>query len=114
MQQCLILILFLLIFTAFFFISSNLINKKNKTNSDNLVEITQSNEFTNLKNFIFSKINSPYEEIDYVIKNNDIHYCTIYDYLKYHKIKSELNDDEIRKILKVDPKLFFLGNLQFD
>lgn len=47
-----------------------------------------------------------------IIGDKEIHYCTIYDYLKFYKIKSELNDDEIRKILKIDPKLFLLGNIQ--
>jgi len=62
---------------------------------------------------ISSSFESLYHTIIHnVIKKNEINYCTIYDYLKYHKIKNELNDDEIRNILKVDPKLFFIGNLQ--
>lgn len=50
--------------------------------------------------------------IQNVSLTNEIHYCTIFDYLKYYKIKNELNDDEIRKVLKIEPKLFFLGNLK--
>ncbi len=65
------LISFILIFSIFFFITSNLINKKNKTNEKNFEEITKSSEFSNLTNFFISKINSPYEEINYIIKNND-------------------------------------------
>ena len=80
-----ILISFLLIFSAIFLISSNLINKKNKINSDNLEEITKTNEFLNLKNFLTSKINSPYEEIVYVIKNND----TVEKILKKFKIRNK-------------------------
>ena len=45
--------------------------KKNNENANNLKEITKNREFSNLTNFLISKINSPYEEIDYVIKNND-------------------------------------------
>ena len=65
------LISFILIFSIFFFITSNLINKKNKTNEKNFEEITKSSEFSNLTNFFISKINSPYKEINYIIKNND-------------------------------------------
>jgi len=80
-----ILLSFLLIFSAIFLISSNLINKKNKINSDNLEEITKTNEFLNLKNFLTSKINSPYEEIVYVIKNND----TVEKILKKFKVRNK-------------------------
>ena len=67
----LIFIGFFVLFTGVFFISSNLINKKNIKNTNNVREITQSNEFFNLKNFLISKINSPYEEINYKVQNND-------------------------------------------
>ena len=58
-------------FLLLFFVSSNLIQKKNNEDANNLKEITKNNEFSNLTNFLISKINSPYEEISYVIKNND-------------------------------------------
>ena len=56
----------------------------------NLKEITQTSEFSNFTNFLISKINSPYEEINYVIKKND----TVEKILGQYKIKN----DEIRKI----------------
>tara|TARA_B100001559_G_scaffold169613_1_gene142217 strand:+ start:88 stop:1434 length:1347 start_codon:yes stop_codon:yes gene_type:complete len=65
------LISFVVVFTGLFFVSSNLINSKNKENRNNLEEITKTNEFQNFKNFLASKISSPYEEINYTIKNND-------------------------------------------
>ena len=65
------IITFVIIFSGFFFITSNLINKKNKDNEKNLNEITKSSEFSNFSNFLISKINSPYKEINYIIKNND-------------------------------------------
>ena len=37
----------------------------------NLSEITKTSGFSNFSNFLISKINSPYKEINYVIKNND-------------------------------------------
>ena len=52
--------------------------------------MTQTSEFSNFTNFLISKINSPYEEINYVIKKND----TVEKILGQYKIKN----DEIRKI----------------
>tara|TARA_E500000178_G_C17006035_1_gene748157 strand:+ start:223 stop:1569 length:1347 start_codon:yes stop_codon:yes gene_type:complete len=67
----LFLIIFVIIFSGFFFISSNFINKKNEDNKNNFKEITKTSEFSNLSNFLISKINSPYREINYLIENND-------------------------------------------
>jgi len=67
-----------------------LINKKNIETKNNLTEIAESNGFSNLTNYFISKINSPYEEVNYVIKNND----TIEKILKNYSIKS----DDIKKI----------------
>ena len=62
-----------------------LIQKKKYEDANNLKEITKNREFSNLTNFLISKINSPYEEIGYVIKNND----TIEKILKKYKIRNE-------------------------
>ena len=86
----LILVSFLIFFSALFFVASGLIQKKNDENVINLKEITQTSEFSNFTNFLISKINSPYEEINYVIKKND----TVEKILGQYKIKN----DEIRKI----------------
>tara|TARA_B100000963_G_scaffold359915_1_gene388761 strand:- start:1505 stop:2851 length:1347 start_codon:yes stop_codon:yes gene_type:complete len=86
----LILITFLVIFSALFFISSNLINYKDNKNSRNLNEITKSDDFSNLANYFFSKINSPYKEINYEIKNND----TVEKILK----KYEVIEEDIKSI----------------
>ena len=79
------LISFLFIFTSLFFISSNLIDKNNKVKKNNFEEITKTNEFSDLTNFLISKINSPYEEINYIIKNND----TVEKILKKYQVKDE-------------------------
>ena len=84
------LISIMVIFSGVFFISSNFIDKKNKENISNFKEITENNEFSNLANFFISKINSPYEEIEYIIKNND----TVEKILKKYKIR----DEDIKKI----------------
>ena len=92
-----VLITFVIIFFGVYFISSSFINKKNKENLSNLNEIFETNEFSNLANFFFSKINSPYEEIEYVIKNND----TVEKILKKYKIR----DEDIKNIsLKLKEK----------
>ena len=57
----LIIVSFLIVFSSIFFISSNLINVKNKEHANNLREITETSEFSNLTNYLISKINSPYE-----------------------------------------------------
>ena len=67
----LIVISFLVIFTGLYFISSNLINIKIKEKEANLEEVTKSSDFANLSNFLISKINSPYKEVNYKIKSND-------------------------------------------
>ncbi len=79
-------------FSILFFIISNLINKKNVENKNNFTEVTESSGFSNLTNYFISKINSPYEEVSYVIKNND----TIEKILKNYDIKN----NDIKKISK--------------
>ena len=81
---------FVIFFSILFFTISNLINQKNKENKDNLTMIANSNEFSNLINYFISKINSPYEEVNYMIKNND----SIEKILKNYNIKS----DDIKNI----------------
>ena len=79
-----ILISFLIVFSILFFASLSIVQKKNNENVLNLKEITKTNEFTNLTSFLSSKINSPYQEISYVIKNND----TVEKILKQYKIRN--------------------------
>ena len=88
-----IIIAFLIFFSTIFFISSNLINKVNKENKNNLEEITKSDGFLNLSNFLIEKMSSPYEEISYVIKNND----TVEKILKEFNIRnSDIRDVSIQ------------------
>ena len=88
----LILISFLLIFTALFFVTSNIINKKSANNVKNLEEISKTNEFSNFTSFLISKINSPYKEINYIVENND----NIEKILKKFKVI----DNDIKNISK--------------
>ena len=84
------LISIMTIFSLVFVITSNFINEKNEDQESNFKEITETNEFSNLAHFFLSKIKSPYEEIEYVIKNND----TVEKILKKYKIR----DEDIKKI----------------
>ena len=73
-----------IIFYAVFIIITNLVDKKNKIESQNFNSIIESKEFSNVSNFFLSKINSPYKEVEYLIQNND----SIEKILKKLKINS--------------------------
>jgi murein DD-endopeptidase MepM/ murein hydrolase activator NlpD len=75
---------FIVFFSLLFFTILNVINKINNENKNNLIEVANSGEFSNLKNYFISKINSPYEEVSYIIKNND----TIEKILKNYNIRN--------------------------
>jgi murein DD-endopeptidase MepM/ murein hydrolase activator NlpD len=81
----LMLLSFLVIFSIIFFTITNLVNKNNAENKNNLIKVTKSNEFSNLADYFISKINSPYEEVEYTIKNKD----SIEKILKNYNIKNE-------------------------
>jgi murein DD-endopeptidase MepM/ murein hydrolase activator NlpD len=67
-----LLFFFLLILLFLIFLSAlNLFNQKAKKESQNLTSLIQTEEFSNLSSYFWSKINSPYKEVEYVIKKND-------------------------------------------
>jgi len=78
-----ILVIFVF-FSTIFFIISSFVYSIHKENKNNLEEITKSSEFYSLTEYVASKINSPYEEVSYVIKNND----TMEKILKNFNIKN--------------------------
>ena len=80
-----IFIIFVFIFTILFFTITNLIDQKEERNKNNLTDVSKSNDFSNLTRYFISKINSPYEEINYTIKKND----TVEKILKNFNIQSE-------------------------
>ena len=65
-------------------------SQKNLKNEESIRIITKSSEFSKLSGFIISKINSPYEEETYLIKNND----SIEKILK----KFEINTSDLKKV----------------
>ena len=54
-----------------FITASNLVKQKNQAESKNFNSVVNTKEFSNLSEYFISKINSPYKEIKYLIKNND-------------------------------------------
>ena len=62
---------FIIFFTIVFFALNSVIEKKNQVNENSLKDIARSNEFSNFTTYFISKINSPYKEEKYSIKNND-------------------------------------------
>ena len=68
-----------------FLIIINDINQKKVDNKKNFETVTNSSEFGKFKNFLVSKINSPYQEKEYLIKNND----SIEKILKKFDVKNE-------------------------
>ena len=78
-------LIILVFFSCFFFITSNIVNKKNEKYFNNFQEIKKNNEFSNFTSFLLSKINSPYEEFNYIIKSND----TVEKILKKFNIRAQ-------------------------
>ncbi len=87
------LLILISLFTVTFYVISNFIKQDNLEKAKNLEVVTSSNEFSNFTNFFLSKINSPYKEIKYSIKNND----SIEKILKkYNVIDSDINDISLK------------------
>ena len=68
-----------------FFSFNNFVNERNIENQKNLELISSSKEFSSFTDFLISKLNSPYTEIKYLIKNND----SIEKILKKYEVRSE-------------------------
>ena len=62
---------FIIFSSILFFIAISSSQQKKLINESNLKEVTGSSEFSKFTNYFISKINSPYEEITYVIQTND-------------------------------------------
>ena len=65
------LIAIVVVGSAFFYATTSHLTKENLKNESNLKVVTKSSEFTKFTDFLVSKINSPYKEAKYTIKNND-------------------------------------------
>ncbi len=88
-----LIICFVGLLTIIFLTMISLNTKNQLKNQENLKKISKTNDFTNLVNFFTSKINSPYENVKYTIKNND----SVEKILKKYNISNqEINDISIK------------------
>ena len=86
----LLYIILIFSFLVVFLSINHFMIEKRELESQNLGNIVKSEEFKNLGNYLISKINSPYKEVEYVIQNND----SIEKILKKFKI----NTSDIKEI----------------
>jgi len=84
-QKYLLHFLVLVVFFVFYSLGVNQIRLHNNLKKNNFNFFLKSNEFNNIKNFIFENLNSPYKEFRYIVQNND----TIEKILKKHRISNE-------------------------
>ena len=61
----------IILFGIIFYFLTNASSNKIREDKDNLAVITNSKDFSNLAQYFISKIQSPYVDIKYLIKNND-------------------------------------------
>tara|TARA_A100001035_G_C27772652_1_gene497214 strand:+ start:170 stop:1516 length:1347 start_codon:yes stop_codon:yes gene_type:complete len=80
-----IIFISVIFFSILLFIITNSLKETNIEKEENLSSITSSKEFSNLTNYLITKIKSPYEEVNYQIQNND----SIEKILKKFNIKNE-------------------------
>ncbi len=61
----------IIVFGIIFYFLTNASSNKIRENKDNLAVVTNSKDFSNLAQYFISKIQSPYVDVKYLIKNND-------------------------------------------
>jgi len=75
----------LAIFFSVYAFTVNRINSYNISIKNNFDFFLESNEFKNIKEFVFENLNSPYKEYSYIVENND----TIEKILKKHNVTTD-------------------------
>ena len=88
--------IYFIILAIFFLIYSIFINQLksyNNSKKNNFNTFLSSNEFNNLKDYVFNNLTSPYREYNYIVKNND----TIEKILKKHNV----TDEDINNIASI-------------
>ena len=81
-------LLYFFILAIFFLLYSLAVSKiksYNNSKKNNFNSFISSNEFSNIKEYIFENLNSPYKEYNYIVKNND----TIEKILKKYNVDNE-------------------------
>jgi murein DD-endopeptidase MepM/ murein hydrolase activator NlpD len=81
-KKYLLYFLFLAIFFLLYTFIINQIKSHIKLKENNFNYFLESDEFSNIKKYIFENLNSPYKEFNYIVQNND----TIEKILKKHNV----------------------------
>jgi len=83
----------LAIFFVFYSFGVNQIKSYNSSKKNSFNSFVNSDEFSNIKKYIFENLNSPYKEYNYIVENND----TIEKILK----KFNITDEDINNIASI-------------
>jgi murein DD-endopeptidase MepM/ murein hydrolase activator NlpD len=83
----------LAIFFVFYSFGVNQIKSYNSSKKNSFNSFINSDEFSNIKEYIFENLNSPYKEYNYIVENND----TIEKILK----KFNITDEDINNIASI-------------
>ena len=75
----------LALFFLLYSLGVNQIKSHNNVKKSSLNSFLNSNEFNNIKEYVFKNLNSPYKEFNYIVQNND----TIEKILKKHNIVNQ-------------------------
>ena len=97
--------IFLLVFFSLYILIVNQFKSYSTKKEKSFNNFVNSNEFNNIKNYLFDNLKSPYKEYSYIIKRND----TLDKILKQYKV---LNTDItllLKEIQKKDASEIFVG-----
>jgi murein DD-endopeptidase MepM/ murein hydrolase activator NlpD len=84
-KNYLLYFLILAVFFLFYSLTVNEVKIYNKSKKNNFNSFLNSNELTNIKEYILENLNSPYKEYDYVVQDND----TVEKILRKHSVDIE-------------------------
>jgi murein DD-endopeptidase MepM/ murein hydrolase activator NlpD len=92
------------LFFTIFIVLINFIGQQSEDEKNNFDSVVKSKEFGNLSNYLISKVNSPYEEVKYLIKDNDNIEKILNKFLiKQSDIKLISNNLKIKKLTNIYP-----------
>ena len=84
-KKYLLYFFFLAVFFLFYSLGVNQIKSYNNSKRNGFNSFLNSDEFNNIREYIFENLNSPYREFNYIVQNND----TIEKILKKHNVIAE-------------------------
>ena len=95
-KKYLLYIIFISVFFVIYALILNQIKSYTELKENNFNSFLKSNEFNNIKEFIFENIKSPYKEYRYIVRNND----TLEKVLKKYNIDNAEINSLISEIIK--------------